>query len=888
MTAIIVLTTVLAIPLTFHPAAAANGPAVDDPANIWQPQGPYAPGQTGLTSRALLRYYGDPTSEFNDFVAGQLDVTDWPQTVANYGSYVANPDFQLTPTQGQFGDFGIYFNAADNVFTSTAGYAAAGLDAADSGGPFWGACDWNTGAVGTTARSTYSTACGIQMRQGLLHLVDRPAFATSVLNGAAQALADPSPPAKDPAASTHQEQCSWDTLAGTTTATGHTYPSNCISAYNFVNDPTGFAGPGSLDFCAAADHMINAGLATGMNSNCTLTGFLTFNPAAHPMKGMIRDNDPRRLALGNGFMGGINAMFGAGSVVPTYGSIDTLGPIVFFMYPQGQTADWSFYTFGYGLGGPFPDHMYDLYAAADAGSYCGGEAVDEPDNPTMVCQGTQTITTPNPNLSAPPYPCTYTFGVSNGCSFDQDLLGASLTADIPTFRAATQASFHEYGKRAIDIATYSIGIRIAALTAVKGLVNLRGTSYPNVATIAAGHKDPSYTPNNPGLYSFGGNDPSTIRYGQSQAITQLNIFRISTVWEFQTDGLIYDTLFSASPVELTKVFCNMCNVDSALGFNGPTPTIDASGNAHFRVELRNNLVWQDGVPIDASDVAFSLLGLRDYAPTSGGALKGFLDHVTVFNSRQLDAVFIGNSISYPIDMEAIIVPRHIWECTVDNSCAASANADPAKHAQYLAAGVLEPSINRRVTGYDPMAAGTLIGSGPFVCVALTGADQGTAGKGCATNATGARYDHQNIPIGGTLLLQSYDFVKNAGETRQFYQYMRNIDANWGTGSGNAASTHSGQYNEFVWADQTLDAQVDISDASNLAVCFGAVSAATAPALCAAQAGNGYNHWHINAFESTAGTIGLGEVATLQAHFGENYVAPFAWTPSSLENVISYP
>ena len=118
--------------------------------------------------------------------------------------------------------------------------------------------------------------------------------------------------------------------------------------------------------------------------------------------------------------------------------------------------------------------------------------------------------------------------------------------------------------------------------------------------------------------------------------------------------------------------------------------------------------------------------------------------------------------------------------------------------------------------------------------------------------------------------------------------MRNIDANWGTGSGNAASTHSGQYNEFVWADQTLDAQVDISDASNLAVCFGAVSAATAPALCAAQAGNGYNHWHINAFESTAGTIGLGEVATLQAHFGENYVAPFAWTPSSLENVISYP
>ena len=903
LTSIIVLTAVLAIPLTTHLVAASNGHGVDDPANIWQPQGPYAPGQAGLTNRALLRFYGDPTSEFNDFVAGRLDVTDWPQPVSNFGPYVANPDFQLTPTQGQFGDFGIYFNGADNVFTSTTGYAAAGLAAADSGGPFWG-CDWNSGAVGTTARSTYNTACGIQMRQGLLHLVDRPGFATAVLNGAAQALADPSPPAKDPAASSHQEQCSWDTLAGTTTASGHTYPANCISAYNFVNDPTGFATPGSLDFCAAADHIINAGLATGMNSDCTLTGHLNFNPAAHPMKGMIRNNDPRRLALGNGFMGAVNAMFGAGSVVPTYGSIDTLGPIVFFMFPQGETADWSFYTFGYGLGGPFPDHMYDLYSSTDTGSYCGGEAVDSPDNPTFLCLGTQTVTTPNPNLGAPPYPCGYTFGVANGCTFDQDLLQASLTADIPTFRAATLASFHEYGSRAVDLATYSIGIRIAGLTSVAGLVNLRGTSYPNVATIAAAHKNTGYTPNNPSLYSYGGGDDSTVRYGQSQAITQLNIFRISTVWEFQVDGLIYDTLFTASPVELTKVFCNMCNVDSALGFNGPTPTIDAQGNAHFRIELRQNLVWQDGTPIDASDVAFSLLGLRDYAPTSGGALKGFLSGVTVYNSRQLDVAWIGNSISFPINMEAFIVPRHIWECTSDNSCAASAHA--TKHGDYLAAGVLEPSINKRVTGYDPVADGKLIGSGPFACVALSGADQGSVGKGCATNATGARFDHQNVPIGGTMLLQSYDFTNTpAGVGKPFYQYMRNISANWGTGSGGGAQTHTGQYNEFKWGDQSStasggcsggcvkDAQIDLQDFSNLAVCVGQTTDDATNTLCHQQHGtgfaNGYAYWYIAGIEPTAGTIStLGAANTLQKHFGDDMVAPFSWTQASLENVIPYP
>jgi len=76
----------------------------------------------------------------------------------------------------------------------------------------------------------------------------------------------------------------------------------------------------------------------------------------------------------------------------------------------------------------------------------------------------------------------------------------------------------------------------------------------------------------------------------------------------------------------------MCNVDTQYG--GPTATVDAAGNAHFSIELKNNLYWQDGVKIDASDIAFSLLALRDYAPAIGGALQ-FLKGVTVFNSRSI-------------------------------------------------------------------------------------------------------------------------------------------------------------------------------------------------------------------------------------------------------------
>jgi len=62
---------------------------------------------------------------------------------------------------------------------------------------------------------------------------------------------------------------------------------------------------------------------------------------------------------------------------------------------------------------------------------------------------------------------------------------------------------------------------------------------------------------------------------------------------------------------------------------------------------------------------------------------------------------------------------------------------------------------------------------------------------------GTRYDLQNIPAGGTILLQSYDFTKSAGATNPFYQYMRSVNGNWGTGLGNTAATHSGQFNEFL-------------------------------------------------------------------------------------------
>ena len=822
LTAIIVLTTVIAIPLATHTVAATPGKSVDDPANVWYPYGP-APvltgGAQGVT-KLVLSYYAAPESEFADFIAGKIDVTDWEQPKASFASYDLNPDFQLSPIQGQFGDFGIYFNGLDTTWAA------------------WG-CDWTlagayTDSLGATHPfQTYQSACGINMRQAFAHLVDRPAFVRDDLGGTSAALADPSPPAKDPSASSLATQCSWDTMFPT-----------CISAYNIRDDPGGFAQPGTPDFCAAADHMIAAGIATGKTAGtCVLTG-VNAGVFANHMKGMVRNNDSRRFDLGNGFDSALNQLFGATVVDPTFGGIGVLGGIVFTDPPESPVNDWSFYTFGYGLGGPFPDHLFDLYYSGDASDLCGGPNNPEPDNPTFVCMK----------------------------NFDNDVILASSTADVPTFKSATLAAFNEYGKAAADLATFSAGVRTAALTSVAGLTNSRGLGYYNGYTINYAHKDASYTPANAN-YAFGGGHDDTLRWGQAQDTKQLNIFHASTVWEFQLIGEIYDTIFSASPVQIASVYGNMCVTNANFPCTTPDTTSNP-GNTVFHVQLRQNLRWQDGVQVDAKDIAFSLLSLRDFAPTAGGALH-FLKSVRVFSSTQLDVTFSGQSISFPIDMEAFVIPRHVWECTTDNTCAASVGAN---HADYVAAGVSEPSITKRSTSFDPVANGALIGSGQWVCASVFGTDSGKVGTGCTRNADGSR-GGQAIPVGGTALLAAYDFTGNAGNTDPFLQYMRSYNANWGSGSGTAAQ--SGQYQEWSWADQNNDGQVTIADAVAVGACWHATGPNT---NCNAAA---YNYWLKSSLHSGSPAEISTETAVVQSHIDEGWLLPFAWSNTALENVVPF-
>jgi len=779
--------------LNIMPPPCGFPPGVDDPCNIWAPYGPMIP-------KLQLQYYAYPGQEYQNFLNGKIDVMDTSPPPCRVIACFANPDILASPPQGGFDFFGIFFNAAGSTWKA------------------WG-CDWNTGTPFTNTEQTYVTLCGINMRQAFAHLVDRPSF-TSAYGGSTDtgllSLADPSPLAKDPAASNATAQCSWDPM----------FP-KCTGAYRIQVSPGGFPQPGSPDFCAAADHIIAAGIATGKQAgSCVLTGV---NPGvfARPIRFYINISSvtfPARKILGDGLTTILNRLFGGTAVSPEYCRYNCYQII----YYNGPNDNWDAYTYGYKLGGPYVDQFSGLFYSQQASNYCGGPIVAPGsllNNPTLVCVP----------------------------ALDKDIKAAN-TTDISTYRIETLAAFNDFGKRAVDIPIYTTSVSIPALTSVGSLVNQRGNGYSNIWTMLNAQKG-NYVPIDP-KYSFGGGDPTILRWGQSSPTGVLNIFNIGSVSEFQAIGEIYDTLFVSSPVESGKIFCWMCN---AL-----TVSIDPNGNEHLDVQLKQTIRWHDDVPVDAKDVKFSLLNLRDYSLSAGGTLVGTLQDVNVLSPTEVDIVMNGQTVSNLYYLStAYMIPRHLWELQGDKSYGDVGKVDPAK---------LDYS-------YDPLAYGTLIGSGPFVCRSLFPIDLGRVGTGCAKAADGITRSGQSIPVGGTLILQTYDLTNTPGNTDPFYQYTRSFNPAWGTGVGAAAE--SGQFQEFSWADQDNNVQVTVVDLVSVASCYGA-SGPTAS--CASSS---YNYWLRPAFHPFTPNTISSEVAIVAAHLDDTWVYPYSWNPSNLENIVPF-
>lgn len=302
------------------------------PTEAWYPAGP-------AMNTELVTIFTDETAEFNCFNTASpcVDLTDWPLSPVLLSQLTPNPSYSVTSPISATQYFELQFMLANN---------------------FWG-----------VAMNFGNNPNGTEIRQGIAHLIDKVSFTNNepAIAGSATPIDNPVP--LNNGGLLGANPCQWDASfpqAGTNCTVGAPGGTSYhLAAATGVNYPWQPA-LGSSDFCAAAQHFINAGLATGKDpTTCVLTGI---SPAvtSHTVNLFARIDDPARLDLGTSIAQEICALFGQGFVTGCSPYLTfTPGPITAFVgfitSNNSVNLNWHIYTAGYSAVYPFSSSLYFIY-----------------------------------------------------------------------------------------------------------------------------------------------------------------------------------------------------------------------------------------------------------------------------------------------------------------------------------------------------------------------------------------------------------------------------------------------------------------------------------------------------------------------------------------------
>jgi ABC-type transport system substrate-binding protein len=756
----------------------------------------------------LATIFTDETAEFVNIQSPSpsIDLTDFRLDSSLVSTFSSSPSFYVTAPISEHGYFEIQFMMANN---------------------FWGV-NFSFG----------NDSNGLQIRQGIAHLIDKSAFASRepFIAGTATAIDNPVPPNNGglPGAN----PCNWDQsfLVSNTNCTvgapgGTAYHLSAAAGVNFPWQPA----LGSNDFCAAAQHFVNAGVASGFApSTCVLTG-ISANAALHTVNFFVRSDDPARLDLGQSMSQEICALFtGTFSTQCSPYLTEHEAPITAFTgFQTSQTSvkkDWWIYTAGYIAVYPFDQTLYLTYHSifvsgissiiAPSG-LCSSGSVPSSSAPDYmyICNPGYDILAAQmefaPCLSAPGDPAlgqsAPTFATCPGST--------SLTAISAGYKAEDK-----FGQNALTIPVFSTSDQYGYLHNWQRVINDDGLGSPNIFTWLN-----SYSPN-PTI-------PGTIRQGFKQSTSSLSPYLASTAWDFYIMNNIFDTLTVQNPlshgqlIDWTTVSSKQLP-NSLLTYTPPTGTVST-----FRFTLRSDIYWQDGQKMTSWDAKFSYLTLKSSGAFQCGPCST-ITGVTVLSSAQFD---INLNAVGPFTKQSLtsitLFPGHLWSVcagAIWNNYATSGNVpdscistDPAKLA----------------AAFDPLAAGILIGSGPWQC-----GSSKTVGSGCSSTGI------SNPPIGGSYILTRYGkgFPANSPPFDVYFRSMGNLAL-------------------YIWTGDTGQFASDFVNFTTMAACFNLPVTTAAP--CAHfQNGIGSS----NGTAGPAAPVGINQVLAVNRFVGVNWVSPFNW------------
>jgi extracellular solute-binding protein (family 5) len=813
-------------------------------ADYWYPAGP-------AMNTLQTTIFTDETAEFTNIQSASpsIDLTDSPLPDSLLSTFTSNPNFLTTAAEGSVGYYEVEFHLANN---------------------FWG-CDFNFG----------NSACGIQIRQGISHMIDKNSFVTNEAAIAGHAVAiDNSAPTTSGGGLPLPNPCGYD---GSFPQTGP----NCVVDTNFVgglsyhlaaaagaNGYPWLSSPGSADLNAAAQHFVNAGIATGFNSSTSvLTGVSAAAASSTPnIYGWF--GDIPRFDLVNSLTSEVCYLFTGSYTVPCayFQKYGGSGPVTPFPgFTTSKTAvnlNWGMYIAAFA--GPI---FYDgsLYRTYNSHFVSGIPSIQ---TPAGLCDPTSVPTESAANYL---YACDPAYDSLSSqmelapCLTAQGDPVIGATSNMPTSpgnglcAGTTQLSSLSAGIQAeVELGSKALTIPVFETTVQYGYLNNGWIRVQNNSAVL-------------GLANYftwlDGWNPvpvvsQTIRQGFAESTRSLSPYVARTPWDLYIMGNVYDSLYASNP-ETPSQFINWMTIstfqlsNSSLNYPAPAHTLTT-----YRFTLRPDLYFQDGKQVTAYDVAFSYLSMVGSGSVLGAGAAS-MTGVTILGPHQFDISVSSLGIFTLPNFTGIpILPGRYWTnaggSAWDSAVAACTTGRGCGESQYTLSGPAAvcdssvpfgcsafPASLMTVTpadvsaAFDPIAAHIFVGSGPWQCGVVT-----TSGSGhCAPG------DVEN-PLAG----QSYTLTRfGAGVTncQQSTCYFRS--------SSSAAL--------WIWSEQ--GGSNSFNDFEAVVACFGQQVNLTG--TC--------SHWQQGIGNpGTGAVVGLNQVTIANRFYLLNWVAPFDWATSPPQGV----
>jgi hypothetical protein len=524
--------------------------------------------------------------------------------------------------------------------------------------------------------------------------------------------------------------------------------------------------PGSVDFCRAADHFIAAGLATGKNALCELTGE---SPALANGNILFYGRvSLGRLLLSTGYTVAICELvnLGATSCPQVTLNIITLAQAHQLVFKTGcklatepgcnsvgPNTGWQIYAGGYFFPTPTPDNQWAIYDSAFAADLClpNGAPGLEPGNYDFVCNTRHDTWVEQSQFLSTPAAATFALQVA------MDIFG-NHTFNIPIWTPSVQYAYTKGWQ----------GVSNAA-----GIGTAQGNPW---SLLNAWNAHPAIA-------------GPTIRWGQKDATSSLNVFSFNTVVEADIVGEVYDALLITNPQSPTQIIGYMANFYSKVApvaGSATCPTSYTNSRGTFNVATCIQIQLSGIIPfhdiyncaasdatcltthtVTANDVKFSFANFNatgslitpstqntidvvyntNQLPTALGGTKGQGESETLFILLHNDNAWALNDI-----VGIPIIPQRLW---VTQTAPKLANG---VFAPCTDLGTLSCTVDPAFTAgtqSDPILGNRFVGSGPFVCASGALGVSGTViGGGCAFDSTGAPTG-QAIPVGGTAILRRF-------------------------------------------------------------------------------------------------------------------------------------